>query len=171
MNEDFPARVEASFPDRDSAAAAARALCHRFDFDETQLSIVSAETPCATVHRNRYAFKASGRRLQKRQLVATFTAFALISAGLGLLHFIGEDTLPAGVTYTVMAAIIFAAVTITVIGLTSWRPEPVETRRSTQGGEAVLVIRVHDVSEQYVLRGALLEMGARVEGAESAGVA
>ncbi len=170
MNEDFPSRIEAVFPDRASAEAAAKALCQQFEFDEAQFSIVSEEHPPASVHRNRYAFKASGRRLQKRQLTATLIAFVLIIVGLGVLQFLGASTLPSSLTNTIMAGLILAAVVITVTGLLSWRPVRVETRHRVRQGESALVINVRDVSEQYALREALLGMGARLEGAVSASV-
>jgi len=170
MDEDFPARVEAIFPSRDAATAAAKALCQRFEFEEAQLSIVSPEQLPPSVHRNRYAFTASGRRLQKRQLTATLIAFALIIVGLVLLHFIGVNTLPPGLTTVIMAGLILAAVAITVTGMLSWRPARVETRHRVREGETALVIHVHDVREQYALREALLGMGAHLEGAASASV-
>jgi hypothetical protein len=171
MNEDFPARIEAIFPNRDAATATARALCQRFEFDEARLSIVSPDQLPPAVHRNRYAFKASGRRLQRRQVAATLIAFAVIIVGLTLLHFIGANTLPSGLTNAIMAGLILAAVVITVTGMLSWRPVRVETRHRARGGETVLVIQVHSVSEQYALREALLSMGAEVGSPASAGVA
>lgn len=170
MEEDFPARLEAVFPDRASADAAARALCQQFEFDEEQLSIVCTDQRGGKVHRNRYAFKASGRREQKRQLTATLVAFAVVGIGLGLLQVSGISKLSPGLTTGILAGLIIAAVLISVIGLLSWRPPRVETRSRLQEGETALVIHVHDVSEQYALRDALLKTGARVEGAASASV-
>ncbi len=168
MNEDFPARIEAVFPDRSAATAAASALCQRFDFKEEQFSVVSADELDPRTHRNRYAFKASGQRLQRRQIAATFIAFAIIIVGLALLHLVGADSLPKGLTYTIMAVLIVAAVAITVSGLISWRPARIVTRHKAQQGEAVLVINVHDVAEQIALRETLVSMGARVQGPVSA---
>ena len=170
MNEDFPARIEAVFPSHESATAAAKTLCQRFEFDGEQLSIGSAEQHQPRVHRNRYAFKASGRKQQQRQIAATLVAFTLIIVGLGVLHMLGADQLPTGLTYAIMGGLIIAAVAITIIGLVSWRPARVDTRYKARPGEAVLVINVHDVTEQYALREALLEMGARIEGPVSASV-
>jgi hypothetical protein len=170
MDEDFPARVEAIFSDRGAAEAAARTLSQRFDFDEERLSMVSTDRAGTHVHRNRFAFKASGRRLQKRQLTATFMAFTLIGIGLCLLQLSGFSGLYPLLTATIMAGLILAAVGITVIGLLSWRPARVETRHRLKQGETVLVVQVHDVSEQYALRDALMKMGAQIEGAASARV-
>ena len=170
MNEDFPSRIEAVFPDRESAGTAAKALCQRFEFGGEQLSIVASDELHPRVHRNRYAFKASGRKQQKRQLAATLIAFTLIIVGLSVLHALGADTLPAVLTYAIMGALILGAVAITVVGLVSWRPARIDTRHRVQAGEAVLVINVHDISEQYALREALLGMGARVEEPVSASV-
>lgn len=170
MNEDFPARIEAVFPDRDSARSAAKELCQRFDFCDEQFSIASTQELALQSHRNRYAFKASGRRLQKRQVAATLMAFVIIIAGLTALHLIGDDRLPTAVNYAFMAGLIIIAVAITVSGLIRWRPARIETRHKFEAGEAVLVINVHDVTEQYALREALLTMGAEVEGPVSATV-
>lgn len=72
MEEDFPARIEAVFTDHKSATTAVNALCQRFDFDEAQLNIVSPDELPSRIHRNRFAYKASGRRQARRQLAATF---------------------------------------------------------------------------------------------------
>ena len=170
MDEDFPAQIEAVFSDRNAAEAAAKTLSQRFDFDEERLSMVSTDQLGTGVHRNRFAFKASGRRLQKRQLTATFIAFTVIGIGLCLLQFSGVSGLYPLLTATIMVGLILAAVGITVFGLLSWRPARVETRHRPRQGETVLIVRVHDVSEQYALRDALMKMGARVEGAASASV-
>lgn len=170
MEEDFPARIEAVFPNRDSAVSAARALCQQFDFDEEQLSVVSTKQSVGGVHRNRFALKASGRREQKRQLTATLAAFTLIGLGLGILQISGISQLSPGLTTGILAGLIIAAVVITVTGLLSWRPPRVETRSRLRMGETALVIQVHDLSEQYALRDALMKMGARIEGAASASV-
>jgi hypothetical protein len=167
MEEDFPARIEAVFPDRKSATTAANALCQRFEFDEAQLSIVPPEEASSGVHRNRFAYKASGRRQQRRQLAATLIAFALIGIGLILLQVFGATTPPSGLTAAIMGGLIVAAVVITVISLLSWRPARVQTQYRLQPGETALVILVHDVTEQYPLREVLLEMGARIHGPAS----
>ena len=163
MNEDFPARIEAVFPNRDLATAAAKSLCQYFNFREEQFSMVSPEDIFPRTHRNLHAFKASGRRLQKRQLTATLIAFTIVIVGLTLLHLIGYDSLPARLTYSIMAGLIIISVAITVSGLISWRPARIETRHKFQAREAVLIINVHDITEQYALREALLSMGARID--------
>ena len=163
MDEDFPSRIEVVFPDRDAAMAAAKALSQRFEFDKEQLSIESAGKSDAKVHRDRFAFKASGRRLQKRQLTATFIAFMLIGIGLLLLQISGISSLHPWLTALILSGLILAAVVLTVIGMLSWRPARAEHRHRLREGETALVVHVHDVSEQYVLQDALVKMGARVE--------
>lgn len=170
MDEDCPARVEAVFADRNAATAAATALCQRFAFDKEQFSIVSPQELPASPHCNRFAFSASGRRLQKRQLAATLMAFTLIVVGLVALHFVGASTLPAGLSGIIMGGLILAAVAITANGMLSWRPSRIETRNRYREGETALVVHVHDVSEQYSLRDALIQMGARVKCVTSARV-
>ena len=170
MDEDFPARIEAVFPDRDAATAAAKSLYQHFEFDKEQLSIVSDDQSANKIHRNRFAFKASGRRLQKRQLTATLIAFMLIGIGLCLLQISGVSSLSPGLTVTILSGLILAAVAITVIGMLSWRPARVETRHRLKKGETALVVHVRDVSEQYALHDALMKMGARVESEASASV-
>jgi hypothetical protein len=170
MDEDIPARIEAVFADRNAATAAVTALCQRFEFDKEQFSIVSPDELPDAAHRNRFAFSASGRRLQKRQLAATLIAFTLIIVGLLTLHFIGDSTLPPGLSAIIMAGLIIAAVAITANGMLSWRPSRIETRHRYREGETALVVHVHDVSEQYSLRDALIQMGARVKCVTSAGV-
>ncbi len=171
MDEGCPARIEAAFPNRDAATAAAKVLCQRFALDESQLSVGPPQQLCPASHRNSFTVRASRHRLQRRQLAATFIAFALLAAGLSLLHVIGADTLPPGLTTAIMAGLIVAAVAITVACLLSWRPVRIETRHPGQEGDTALVIHVHDLSEQYAVREALCDMGARVEGAGCAGVA
>lgn len=170
MDGDFPARIEVVFPDRDAATAAAKALSQRFEFAEEQFSIVSTDQSATYVHGNRFAFKASGRRLQKRQLMATLIAFALIGIGLSLLQISGVSSFSPGLTATLLAGLVVAAVAITVIGMFYWRPARVETRRRLRQGETALVVHLHDVSEHYALNDALMKMGARVESTTSAGV-
>ena len=163
MDEDFPSRIEVVFPDRDAAIAAAKALSQRFGFDKEQLSIESAGKSDTKVHRDRFAFKASGRRLQKRQLTATVIAFLLIGIGLLLLQISGISSLYPWLTALILSGLILAAVVLTGIGMLSWRPARAEHRHRLQKGETALVVHVHDVSEQYALQDALVKMGARVE--------
>ena len=170
MEEDFPARLEAVCPSHEAAAGAAGVLRQRFGMDEAQMSIVSPEQLPPKVHRNRYAVKDSGRSLQKRQIAATLIAFVVIFVGLFALNSINLDAMQEGLSSVVLATLILAAVAITVSGLLFWRPVRIKTRHRIRAGEAVLVIHVHNISEQYVLRDALLEMGAKVEGAASAGI-
>ena len=170
MEADFPARIEAVFPDRDSAAAAARALSQRFDCDEAQLSLVSADTTEHRVHRNRYAFKDSGRRLQRRQILATLVAFLLIATGLIVLEVLGISNLHPVAAGVILSALVLGAVAITVIGMLSWRPARIPLHHRPSAGETVLVVHVHGVEDQYRLRDALLDMGARIEGGSSATV-
>ncbi len=168
MEEDFPARIEAVFPDRESARNAARALSQRFDFDEAQLSLVSRDASGPEVHRNRYAFKDSGRRLQRRQIFATLVAFLLIGVGLGLLEFLGISNLHPTAAGVILTALVLGAVTITVVGMLSWRPARIPVQHQPSAGETVLVVHVHGVEDQYVLREALEQMGAHLEGSSSA---
>ena len=170
MDEDFPARIEVVFPDRNTAMAAAEALSQRFEFAKEQLSIVSSEKSATNVHRNRFAFKASGRRLQKRQLIATLIAFMLIGIGLSLLQISGISSLSPGLTAMILSGLILAAVAITVTGILSWRPARVETRHRLLKDETALVVHVHDVSEHYALQDALMKMGAPVESHVTGGV-
>ena len=170
MDEDFPARVEAIFPDRDAAAAAAQALSQNFEFDREQFTIVSRDQSATKVHRNRFAYKASGRRLQKRQLIATLVAFTLIGLGLFMMQITGVGSLSPVLTVTILSGLVVAAVAITVVGMLSWRPARTETRHRLKKGETALVIHVHDVSEQYALRDALRKMGALVKSEASASV-
>lgn len=170
MDEDFPARIEAVFPDRDSARAAARALSQRFDFDEAQLSVVSSDSSHTRVHRNRYAFKDSGRRLQRRQILATAVAFLLIGIGLVALELLGISNLHPVAAGAILTGLVLGAVAITVIGMLSWRPARVHVHHQPTENETVLVVHVHGVEDQYVLRDALLQMGARIEGGSSASV-
>ena len=170
MDENSPSRIEVVFPDRDAAMAAAKALAQRFEFDKEQFSIVSAGKSDTRVHRNRFAFKASGRRLQKRQLTATFIAFLLIGIGLSSLQISGISSLSPGLTALILSGLILAAVVITVIGMLSWRPARLETRHRLRKGETALVVHVHDVSEHYALHDALVKMGARVESHTTASV-
>jgi hypothetical protein len=58
-------------------------------------------------------------------------------------------------------------VVITVINLLSWRPAGIHTQHRLRPGETALVILVHDITEQYALREALLDMGARIHGPAS----
>lgn len=170
MEEDFPARIEAVFPDRDSAAAAAKALSQRFDFDEAQLSLVSSDPAEPGVHRNRYAFGDSGRRLQRRQILATLAAFLLIGIGLGALEILGISSLHPVVAGSILIALVLGAVVITVIGMLSWRPARIPVHHHPSANETVLVVHVHGVEDQYLLRESLLHMGARIEGGSSASV-
>ena len=170
MDEDFPARIEAVFPDRDAAAAAAQALAQHFEFEKEQFSIVSKDETATRVHRNRFAHKASGRRLQKRQLLATLIAFVLIGLGLSLAQVSGGSGLSPGVSVAILSGLVIVAAAITATGMLSWRPARVETRHRLKAGEAALVVHVHDVSEQYALHDALTKMGARVKTEASASV-
>jgi hypothetical protein len=170
MEEDFPARIEAVFPDRDSAAAAAKALSQRFDCDEAQLNLVSSDPAEHRVHRNRYAFKDSGRRLQRRQILATLVAFLLIGIGLIALEILGVSNLHPVAAGVILSALVLGAVAITVIGMLSWRPARIPVHHRPAAGETVLVVHVHGVEDQYLLRDALLQMGARIEGGSSASV-
>jgi hypothetical protein len=170
MHEDFPARIEAVFPDRDAAEAAARTLAQQFAFDREQFSIVSGDRSTSKVHRNRFAYKASGRRLQKRQLIATLAAFLLLGLGLSVVQLTGASALSPALTVIILSGLVVGAVIITVIGMLSWRPARIETRHRLREGETALVVHVHDVSEQYALNEALNKMGARVKSEVAASV-
>ncbi len=170
MDEDFPARIEAVFPNREAAAAAAQSLAQHFEFEKEQLTIVSKDQAAGKVHRNRFAYKASGRRLQKRQLFATLIAFVLIGLGLSLAHVSRGSGLSPGLTVAILSGLVIVAAAITVTGMLSWRPARVETRQPLREGEAALVVHVYDVSEQYALHDALTKMGARVKSGATAAV-
>ncbi len=171
LDEDFPARIEALFGDRAAAAAAASALCQRFGLDASQLSIISPDASGNAAHRNRFAFRASGRRLQRRQLGVTLAAFTLMLAGFGALEMASNTgLLPGTAVAVVLGLMVIGAVLLMAVGLLSWRPARQTTRIHRHDRQAVLLVQVHDVSEQYALRRALLELGARDEVMESAGV-
>jgi hypothetical protein len=170
MDEDFPSRIEAVFPDRESARAAAMELQRRFTFDKAGISLVPPDQHGSRVHGSRFAFHASGSRLQKRQLTATLIAFVLIGAGLILLQASGLASQWPRLASAIEVVLVLAAVAITAIGLLSWRPARVQTRQRLRPGETGLVVLVHNVSEQHEIRSTLLEMGARVERPVSASV-
>jgi xanthosine utilization system XapX-like protein len=131
---------------------------------------VSGDRSTSKVHRNRFAYKASGRRLQKRQLIATLAAFLLIGLGLSLVQLTGGSGLSPALTVIILSGLVVGAVIITVIGMLSWRPARIETRHRLREGETALVVHVHDVSEQYALNEALNKMGARVKSEVAASV-
>ena len=162
LDEDFPSRVEAIFPEGGSARRAATSLCLRYGLESSQISFVSLERDKATTHRNRFAFNASGRTLQKRQVMRTLIAFACIAAGIVLMHLLySNGVISRELAGALLAIPIGAAVVITVMGMLSWRPAGNSSRtRPRDGDEVVLVIKLHDVSEQYELRRALKELGA-----------
>ncbi|TDG13362.1 hypothetical protein E2F43_07405 [Seongchinamella unica] len=162
LDEDFPSRVEAIFADGGSARRAATALCLRHGLQPSQISFATLEQDSAATHRNRFAFNASGRTLQKRQLMRTLVAFVLIAAGIVLMHLLySNGVISRELAGALLAIPIGAALVITVMGMLSWRPAGAGARtRLRHNDEVVLVIKLHDVSEQYELRRALKELGA-----------
>lgn len=162
LDEDFPSRVEAIFPDGGSARRAATALCLRYGLDSSQISFASLEREGNTTHRNRFAFNASGRTLQKRQLMRTLLAFACIAGGIVIMHLLySNGIISRELAGALLAIPVGAAVVITVMGMLSWRPAAARSRtRPRHNDEVVLVVKLHDVSEQYELRRALKELGA-----------
>ena len=162
LDEDFPSRLEAIFPDGRSARRAATALCLRYDLEPSQFSFVSFEDDLGATHKNRFAFNASGWTLQKRQLKRTLIAFGFIILGIALTHLLHSSGLVSPQVAGVLLLIpIGAALVITVIGMLSWRPAGANARTLVRhGDEVVLVIKLHEVSEQYALRRALKELGA-----------
>ena len=162
LDEDFPSRLEAIFPDGRNARRAATALCLRYGLEPSQLSFVSLEEDNNKTHKNRFAFNASGWTLQKRQIRRTLIAFGFIFLGIVLTHLLYSNDLVSQQLAGILLFIpVGAAVVITVIGILSWRPAGANARtRSLQGEEVVLVVKLHDVSQQYELRRALKELGA-----------
>lgn len=162
LDEDFPSRVESVFPDGRSARRAATSLCLRYGLEPSQVSFVSLETESTATHKNRFAFNASGWSLQKRQLKRTLIAFAFIILGIVVTHLLYSSGLISRQVAGVLLIIpVSAALVISVIGMLSWRPAGASARHRPRGGdEVVLVVKLHDVSEQYELRRALKELGA-----------
>ncbi|MFV8819056.1 hypothetical protein [Haliea sp. E17] len=171
MQEDFPARLEAVFPDRATADAAASVLCQRFGLDHSQLGIAECHSPGGN-HRNRFANRVSGRIFQKRQLQLAAATFALMFLGfvlIALLEFLGFIS-PSTIA-VLLATLVLAALLPLAGGLLSWRRAGVRGDAALSlGRRTVLLVEVHDISEQYQLRDALQEMGARVDSGDIAGV-
>jgi len=165
LDENFPSRVEAVFADARSARSAAMSLCLRFDLSPSQISYFDLHSTPPERHRNRFKQNASGWTLQKRQIKRTLIAFAIIIFGIVIVHLLHESGLVSQDTATALLAIpIFAAIAISVSGMLSWRPPKVGARTKPKSeDEVVLVVEVHDLSQQYELRRALKEMGADTE--------
>ncbi len=172
VEEDFPARLEAVFPDRDSALAARTHLCRRFALDAAQFGLAERRPGVGGSHRNRFAVRASGRSSQKRQLHLvglTFLALVALFVLIALLEFLGAvSTQFISIT---LAVLLLAALVPLAIGLLSWRRSGVRGDASLcLGNRTVLLVDVHDLSEQYEIRAALLELGASVDSSDIAGV-
>ncbi len=170
MEEDFPARLEAEFPDRAAAAAAAETLCQRFGLDASQLGIAE-QFPLRAAHRNRFAVRASGRLVQKRQLWMVAITFGLLTAGfilVALLEYFGLVT--QEIITGMLALLLGVALLPLAAGLLSWRREGVPGDAGLcRACGTLLLVEVHDLSEQYRIREALSEMGARFDSRDIAG--
>lgn len=165
LDENFPSRVEAVFPDARSARSAAMSLCMRFGLDASQISYFDLQSAPPERHRNRFKHNASGWTLQKRQVKRTLVAFGVIALGIVVVHLIHTSGLVSRDTAATLLAIpLVAAIAISVSGMLSWRPAKVGARtRPRDDDEVVLVVEIHDLSQQYELRRALREMGADTE--------
>jgi citrate synthase len=88
--------------------------------------------------------------------------FACIAAGIVLMHLLySNGVISRELAGALLVIPIGAAVVITVMGMLSWRPAGASSRTQPRDGdEVVLVIKLHDVSQQYELRRALRELGA-----------
>lgn len=165
LDESFPSRVEAVFADARSARSAAMSLCIRFGLDASQISYFDLYSAPPDRHRNRFKYNASGWTLQKRQIKRTLAAFALVVLGIICMHLLHTSGLVSRDTAATLLAIpVVAAIAISVSGMLSWRPAKVGARtKPKDDDEVVLVVEIHDVSQQYELRRALREMGADTE--------
>lgn len=165
LDENFPSRVEAVFADARSARSAAMSLCIRFGIEVSQISYYDLHSAPPNRHRNRFKHNASGWTLQKTQIKRTLIAFALIIIGIISVHLLHTSGLVSRDTATTLLAIpVVAAIVISVSGMLSWRPANVRARtKPKDDDEVVLVVEIHDVSQQYELRRALREMGADTE--------
>lgn len=178
LDEDFPSRVEALFPDADSARAAAMVLCQRYQLDASQIRYVTVQPGASgghrsAGHRNRFAHRASGRTLQTRQVKRTLGAFAVLLCGLPVLHVLHHYVgAPGWFTGVLLGLMIVVALGLTVSGMLSWRPARERARTQPRDSkEVVLVFEIHDVREQVELRTALKELGADTEPGNIADIA
>lgn len=171
MEEDFPARLEAEFADRRSANAAASTLCRRFGLDASQLGIADRH-PGAETHRSRFAVRASGRLSQKRQLLMVVVAFAVLVSGFVLVALLEHFAMVTQGAITVLLSLLLCSALLPLAaGLLSWRRAGVRGDANLSlGSRTVLLVDVHDISQQYEIREALREMGAHVDSADIAGV-
>jgi hypothetical protein len=171
FEQETHARVEALFADAESARAAAVALAQRFDLDPARISQLTPEQRTRITQRNKLDHRASARVLERRQLKFTFIAFALLLAGMLCLHLLNEQGLMSAASVTLgLVLLIAAAVGLTVHGLLSWRHVRVREGGLACAGDGVLlVIDLHDVSEQYDLCRALEEMGVTAHTVSIAG--
>ena len=173
LDENFPSRVEAVFPDARSARSAAMSLCLRFGLDASQISYFDLQAGAPDRHSNRFKYKASGWTLQKRQIKRTFVAFGVIIVGIVVMHLLYTNgVISREMAGALLGIPIVVAIVITVTGMVSWRPAKVGVRSKPKDNDAVvLVVEIHDVSQQYELRRALKEMGADTEPGNIAEVA
>ncbi len=173
LDENFPSRVEAVFPNARSARSAAMSLCMRFGLEASQISYFDLQAGAPDRHSNRFKHKASGWTLQKRQIKRTLIAFAVVIVGIIIMHLLYTfGVVSREMAGTLLGIPIVIAIIITVTGMVSWRPASVSARTRPKGNEeVVLVVELHDVSEQYELRRALKEMGADTEPGNIAEVA
>lgn len=165
LDEDFPSRVEAVFADARKARSAAMSLCLRFGLDASQISYFGLQSAPPDQHRNRFKYNASGWVLQKRQIKRTLIAFLFIVLGIIVMHLLHTNGVVSQDTAGLLLAIpVVAAIVVSVSGMLSWRPARVGARtQPTDDEEVVLVVELHDLSQQYELRRALREMGANTE--------
>ncbi len=173
LDENFPSRVEAVFPNARSARSAAMSLCLRFNLDPSQISYFDLQADAPDRHSNRFKHNASGWGLQKRQIRRTLIAFGVVIAGIVIMHLLYTfGMISRDMAGTLLGIPIVIAIVITVTGMVSWRPAKVSARtRPKDNDEVVLVVELHDISEQYELRRALKEMGADTEPGNIAEVA
>ncbi|PLW67130.1 hypothetical protein [Pseudohalioglobus lutimaris] len=173
LDESFPSRVEAVFADARSARSAAMSLCLRFGLDASQISYFDLHAVPPDRHSNRFKYNASGWTLQKRQIKRTLIAFGIIVLGIVIMHLLHTNGLVSRETAGALLGIpVVAAIMVSVSGMLSWRPAKVGARiKPRDDDEVVLVVEIHDVSQQYELRRALAEMGANTEPGNIAEVA
>ena len=164
LDEDLHSRVAAVFPDTDSARAAAAELGQRFSLDLSRVSLLTPDQASLITQRNKLDHRVSGRILQRRQLKYTFISFSLMLVGMLVMHLLAEngvmtqDQVKAG-----LGVLITAAILLTVHGLLSWRH--VRVLSGVDSGietGVLLLVDLHDQSEQYAICQALDEMGVEV---------
>ena len=113
------------------------------------------------------------QQAQKRQIKRTLIAFGIIVLGIVIMHLLHTNGLVSRETAGALLGIpVVAAIMVSVSGMLSWRPAKVGARiKPRDDDEVVLVVEIHDLSQQYELRRALAEMGANTEPGNIAEVA